>query len=154
MRDVDEGDAGRALNVLQLVLHILAELEIQGTERLIQQQHARAVDQRTGNGDALLLTARQGGHAAMLKALEVDQREHFLHTPLDFRLGQLFQPQTEGDVLIHIEMGKQRIFLEHRVDQALVGGKIVDLLPVEIHRTGIRGFEPADNPERGCLAAP
>jgi hypothetical protein len=55
--DVDEGDADLALDALELDLHLLAQLEVQRAERLVEQQHLRAVDDRPGQRDALALAA-------------------------------------------------------------------------------------------------
>ena len=41
VRHEDEGDADVALDRLELDLHLLAQLEVQGAERLVQQQHPR-----------------------------------------------------------------------------------------------------------------
>ena len=49
------------LQALELQLHLLAELEVQCTQRLVQQQDLRLVDQTAGNGNTLLLAA---GHLA------------------------------------------------------------------------------------------
>ena len=56
---VDEGDAHGALHVLELKLHFLAELEVERTERLVEQQHLRLVDDRPGQRYPLPLTAGQ-----------------------------------------------------------------------------------------------
>ena len=57
MRDVDEGDRDIVLDHLQLELHLLAQLEIERAEWLVQEQNARTVDERAGQGDTLLLAA-------------------------------------------------------------------------------------------------
>ena len=54
---VHEGDPDLTLEGLELELHLLAQLEVQGTERLVQEQHRGPIDERTGQGDALLLPA-------------------------------------------------------------------------------------------------
>ena len=59
MRDVDERDPDLVLDPLQLELHLLAELEVERAERLVEEQHARVVDERAAEGDALLLPARE-----------------------------------------------------------------------------------------------
>jgi hypothetical protein len=53
----DERDADLALQCLQFGLHGLAELQVEGTERFIQEEDRRAVDQRPGEGDPLTLAA-------------------------------------------------------------------------------------------------
>ena len=45
------------LDRLQLDLHLLAELEVERAQRLVEEQHPRPVDQRPGQGDALPLAA-------------------------------------------------------------------------------------------------
>ena len=43
--DVDERDADLALDAHQLELHLLAELEVEGAERFVEQEHGRLVHQ-------------------------------------------------------------------------------------------------------------
>ena len=59
MGDVDERDADLALDAHQLELHLLAELEVERAERLVEQQHRGLVHERPGERDALLLAARE-----------------------------------------------------------------------------------------------
>ena len=42
---------------LELDLHLLAQLQVERAERLVEQQHARAVDDRARERDALALAA-------------------------------------------------------------------------------------------------
>ena len=55
---VDERDPDLPLDALELELHLLAELEIEGAERLVQEQDGRLVDKCAREGDALRLAAR------------------------------------------------------------------------------------------------
>ncbi len=55
--DVDEGDPDLALDPLQLDLQPLAELQVERSERLVEQQHLGQVDQRPRQRHALLLAA-------------------------------------------------------------------------------------------------
>ena len=57
--DVDEGDPDLALDLLQLDLHLPAQLQVEGAERLVEQQHLGPVDERPGERDALALAARE-----------------------------------------------------------------------------------------------
>ena len=57
--DVDEGDPDLALDPDELELHLLAQLEVEGAERLVEQKDGGLVDERTRQRDALLLSARQ-----------------------------------------------------------------------------------------------
>ena len=75
MRDVHERDADLVLDPLELELHLLAELEVERAERLVEEQHARPVDERARQGDALLLAARELARLAPLEARQVDERQ-------------------------------------------------------------------------------
>ena len=55
------------LDALELDLQVLAQLEVQRAERLVEQQHARPVDQRSGERDALALAARELARPAVWK---------------------------------------------------------------------------------------
>ena len=77
VRDQHEGDAGLALQPLQLALHLLAQLEIERRQRLVEQQHARLRRQRARQRDALLLAARQVARAARGEAVEPHHLERF-----------------------------------------------------------------------------
>ena len=57
MGDEKEGNTHVALQVLQFNLHLAAQLAIEGGKRFVQQQDRRAVDQRTGERNTLLLAA-------------------------------------------------------------------------------------------------
>ena len=55
--DVDEGDAGAALQLLELDAHVLAQLGVEIGQRLVEQQDFRLDHQAAGQRDALLLAA-------------------------------------------------------------------------------------------------
>ncbi len=57
--DVDEGDPDLRLDRLQLDLHLLAKLQVQRAQRLVQQQHAGTVHQGARQRHPLPLAARQ-----------------------------------------------------------------------------------------------
>jgi hypothetical protein len=57
MGDVDERGTDPNLERLEFRLHRQAQLEIEGTQRFVQQQDGRLVDQRARDRDALLLPA-------------------------------------------------------------------------------------------------
>ncbi len=58
---VDEGDPDLLLDALELDLHLLAQLEVERTERLVEEQHRGLVDQGARQGDALRLATRDLG---------------------------------------------------------------------------------------------
>jgi hypothetical protein len=162
--DVDEGDADLLLDALEFDLHILAEFQIQRSQGFVQQQDLGAVHQGPGNGHPLLLPAGEGVRTAALKPLETDDFQHF-HDPVpDFgfgnplrpspRGGTPLHPQSESDVLKHVQMGKQGVLLEDGVDLPPVGREIIDPHTVKEDVSRHRCRETANNPQRGGFAAP
>ena len=57
--DIDEGDAGAALQLLQLDAHVLAQLGVEVGQRLVEQQDSRLDHEAARQRDALLLAAGQ-----------------------------------------------------------------------------------------------
>src|SRR5207248_11762650 len=78
VRHVDERHAEVALERLEEHLHLLPELEVERTERLVEQQHARPVDDRPRERDALALAARELRRLPPGVAFEPHRREHLL----------------------------------------------------------------------------
>ena len=69
VRYIYERDAQLLLDALELVLHVLAQPQVERAQRLVEQQHLGAVDQRAGDGHALLLAAGELVRLALLKPL-------------------------------------------------------------------------------------
>ena len=70
---VDERDPDFLLDALELDLHLLAELQVEGAQRLVEQEHRRPVDQRPRERDALRLPARDLGRLAAFEAGQLDE---------------------------------------------------------------------------------
>src|SRR5918993_212096 len=68
VRDVHDGDAEPLVKMLDLELHLLAQLLVERAERFVHQHQRRLVDQGPRDGDPLLLPARQ------LRGLAIAQR--------------------------------------------------------------------------------
>jgi len=83
---VDERDPDTALDVLELTLELLAELEVQGAEGLVQEQHLRVLDQRPGKGYPLLLSSRELPGTTALAADQLHQPQHLCGAPPGFFL--------------------------------------------------------------------
>ena len=75
MRDVDERDLDLVLDPLQLELHLLAQLEVERAEGLVEEEHARPVHERAGERDPLLLAAGELPRLAPLEPGEPDELE-------------------------------------------------------------------------------
>jgi hypothetical protein len=149
--DVDEGEADPALDRLQLDLHLLAELEVESTQRLVQQEDARLVHQGPGQGHPLPLAARQ---LLRLAPFEPHQADHAqgLGRPLTALPGRdPLDHQPVLDVLAHRHVGEQGVVLEHRVDVALVGRQVGDVLALEEDPPGGRKLEAGHQAQAGGL---
>jgi hypothetical protein len=121
MGDEDEGDAELLLQRLQLLLHLLPELQVERAERLVEEQHLRVVHQGAGKRHALALAAGKLRRAAPLIAAELDHGERGLGFRLALFLGNALDHEAVGDVLADRHMREEGVVLEHRVDVALVG---------------------------------
>ena len=162
--DVDKGDAQGLLDALQFILHVLAQLQVQSAQGLVQQQDLGPVYQGPGDGHPLLLSAGELGDPALFKALQVDHLEH-LHDPVvDLLLGQLDllfglrvhlgDAQTEGDILKHVEVGEQGVPLKHSIYRPFVGRNRVNPHAVKKNIPGGGLLKTAYNTKRGGFAAP
>ena len=89
---VDEGDAQLLLHALQLHLHLLAELQVEGAQGLVEEQNLGLVHQGSGDGHPLLLAAGELVDPALAVALQVHQLQHGVHLLLDLILGGLLDP--------------------------------------------------------------
>ena len=106
VRDVDERDADLLLDVLELDLQLPAQAQVQRAERLVEQQRARAVDERAGERDALLLAAgelrracaRASGASSTSSSASATRR-------LTSALATLRALEPEGDVLLDVRCG-------------------------------------------------
>ena len=119
MGDVDERDPDLLLDGLELDLHLLAELEVERAERLVEQQHARPVDERAGERDPLPLAARELAGLAPVVALEPDHAERLGDPRRALGLGDLADHQPVRDVVADGHVREQRVVLEDRVDVAV-----------------------------------
>ncbi len=153
MRNIYKCDPHALLDILQFVLHVLAQTKIERAERLVKKQYLRAVDQCARDSHALLLAAGKGRDLAVFKALETDDFQHFCYTIVNFLFRKLGNTQTERDVVVHVEVREQRVPLEHGVDLPLVGRYIVDALAVEQYIAGCGRKKAADDPEHCGFSA-
>ena len=99
--DVDEREADFGLDALELQLHLSAQFQVQGSQRFIEQQHRRTVDDRAGKSDPLLLTTGElsrlpFGHRRQLDELQgvVDLLLGVLHAPRRFRPNATFSKMS------------------------------------------------------------
>ena len=153
MGDHDAGDADVLDDVHQFDLGLLAQLFVERAERLVEQQELRPLDQAARERHALLLAARELVRLAAGIALELHQTQHGLDARGDLVFRTTVAAQSEGDVVPHREVGKQRVGLEHHVDRPFVGREPGQIAPIEHDPAGTRRLEAGEHAQQGRLAA-
>ncbi len=159
MRHVDGRHAHALEQVTQLDAHLLPQLGIEVRQRLVQQHHGRAADQRAGDRHALLLATRELRGAAVVVVAQAHHVQRLAHLFADLFTRQLLDVQREGHVLAHAHVGPDRIGLEHHRDVAPMGGNVGLLQMVEDHLArdadapGGGRLQAGDAAQRGGLAA-
>ena len=148
------GDPDLALDLLELHLHLPAQPLVQRPEGLVEQQHPGARDERTGQRDALLLSAGELRGPAALQTLELHQREHLPHPVAGLRLRHPAHRETEGHVLRHRHVGEERVVLEHHADASPMRRGAPHVLAVHPDLAPVRGHEAGDGAQQGGLPAP
>src|SRR5262249_47040134 len=151
VRHVHHGDADLAVNALELDLHLLAQVLVQGPEGLVEQKHIRVEDEATGERDTLLLTAGQLARVFVgegPQADEVEDRAHALGLP---RARKPAHAQRESDVALDRHVGEQRVALEDDADVALVRLAARQILAAELDDATGRLLEAGDHHERRRL---
>ncbi len=83
VRDVNEGDSYFVLDPLELDLHLFAKLEVEGAERLVEEQNLWMIDQCSSQRDSLLLATGQRPRPLVLPAGQLNQLEHLADSSLD-----------------------------------------------------------------------
>ena len=138
---------------LQLHLQLLAQLQIQCAERLVEQQHGRPIHERARERHPLLLATGELGGPALRLRREAHSLELLRHAPPRLGPVDLLALEAEGDVLLHVKVREEGVALEHGVGRALERGTARYVLAVEEH-AALAGFlEAGDHAERGRLAA-
>ena len=112
----ERGDAGSPDQRIERIEHIGSRFRIEVAGRLVQQQQARRVGDRTGDGDALLLTAGKLGRvmaAALAKAHVVEQLRRPLRRNL---LRQRADHLRHHHILQRRELGQEMVELVDKAD--------------------------------------
>ena len=108
------------MNVLDLILHLLAQLLVERAQRLVHQHEVGLEHQGAGHGDALLLAAGQLAGAAVAHLRQFHHLQDLGDALFDLGLADVAHLQREGEVLVDRHVREQRIVLEHHADAALV----------------------------------
>ena len=151
MRDHHNGGRDLAHEEVQLVLHDLAHLEVDGPERLVQQKHLRPAGQGAHDSDALLHAAGELDGILPLVPLEVGQLEQLVQPRLLFFPGLPGYPQRVEDVRPNGHPRKERVVLK---DVAAFHARPLDGAPLQSDLPLRAGLEPGQDSQQGRLATP
>ena len=154
VRNVDERRAEIGLQLLQLDLHVLAELQIERAERLVEQQQRRLEDEAPRDRDALLLAARELVDALRLRAGKSDALQHRVDTARDLRARDTAPREAVADVVADRHHREQREVLEHHVDGPPVRRHAAHRGAADPHVTLVGREEPGDDPQQRGLPQP
>lgn len=153
MCHVHERDADLALYSLELDLHRLAQFQVEGSERFVQQQGPRPVHQRPGERDPLLLAAGERPGPPVGEPGQLDELEHLADPPAQLLAADPAAPQPEGYIRGDIQVWEERVALEDEVHIAPIGRDGGDVAAVEQDAPAGRFLESGDHPQGGGLAA-
>jgi hypothetical protein len=154
VRHVHEADPDLALNPLELELHLLAQLQVQSTERLVEKEQRRPVGEGSRERDPLLLPSGQRAREAARQRLHANGREGLAHALLDLAPRHPPALRTEGDVLRHRHVREEGIALEDHVRVPLVGRHVRRIPSVDQDLSLRQPLEAGQHAERRRLAAP
>ena len=153
VRHVDEGRTELVLDSLQLQLHLLAQLHVECSERLVEQERSRPVDERACERDTLLLAAGELARAATLQPFELDDPQHLVDAIFVLSLWNVLHLEPERDVVVDRHVREQGVLLEDHVDRSAVRGQRCAVLALQQDPPFVRHLEPGDHPQGRGLAA-
>ena len=148
-QDALGGNAVAVPQVKNIVAQGLAGQHIQRRERFVHQQHVGIGHQCSRNPDALAHAAGQFARQGATKAGQAHQVEHGIGALFAFGRRHALGFQTEFDILLHCQPGKQRERLEHHRH---AGGRAVDQITAVHGAAGVRRDQPGHDAQQRRLA--
>ena len=114
----------------------------------------RFCDQCPSQRHPLFLTPRKLVRVAGGKSAQLQHLERLFHLAPNLELGHAAADQSESHIVLHGQMWKQRVTLEHGVDGSHVGGQPGEVLALEYHTSPIGQLEARDNPQKCGFPTP
>ena len=152
VRHVDKRDTQLLVHRTKLHLHILAHLQVQRSQWLVQEQYLWLVDDSTRNRYTLLLTARQTVHITVLIVRHTNRLQRLLHLLLNHLLVNLLELQTKSYIVEDIQMREKGILLKHGVHVTHVRRHLRHVLAVQQDITFGGYLKTCDTTQQGRLA--
>src|ERR1044072_6496426 len=139
-----------ARNLEQQALHSPTCLWIESAERLIHQDYARIVHERSGNRDALLHAARKILGITICEISETNLLQDRVRDLAAFRLLHALELQTILDILTHTQPAKRRVSLK---DHRAIAPDVSYEFPVDQYFPFCLRHESGNNYQNRRLAA-
>ena len=152
--DDDEGGAEADLQVHELELRLLAQLLVEGGERLVQEQHLRPFRQRAGERDALALSAGQLLGIAGSEAFELHEPQRLVDARGDLLFREAVLPEAEGDVARDAQVREQGVGLKHHVHGPPIGRHAGQVLAGEQDAALRRNLEAGEDAQQRAFSTP
>ena len=140
-------------HLLDLPAHLLAQLDVEAGERLIEQEAAGIAHDRAADGDALAFAFGQLPRPAIEHIVEMEGRADPAHARGDLGRGHPFGVQRIGQILGYGQRGVERIELKHHGDVAIARRQVIDAPAGDVDVASARVFEAGDHAQRRGLAA-
>ncbi len=154
MRDEDAGDACAALHLLGFFAQTFTQQAIKIGEGFIEHEQARIKGERTSEGDALLLSARElRGTTITLAGREAYPIKHLVGLGESCCFCNALHAQTEGDILQGAEMREQRVVLKHHACVPPLGRIVGHIAIMDNDATRIGRQVATDETQQRALAA-
>ena len=151
--DVDERDAQLRLDGLELQLHLLAQLEVERAEWLVEEQHPGSV-RRCARASATRCRWPPDSWPGLRAPYPSSRTMRSASSTRDpsLVLAHLPDHQAIAHVVRDGHVREQRVVLEHGVDVAVVGRQARHVLAVEQDPAGRGQLEPGDHAQGRGLA--
>ena len=140
------------LQALELELHLGAHLAVEGGERLVEQQQARALDDGAGECHPLALAAAELGRPTLREAGETNRVEDFPHAAIHLGFAHPLRLEAVGDVRLDAHVREEGVRLKHHIHRALVGWHRSEVDAVEQDVARGRRLKAGDRSQQRALA--
>ena len=135
--DQHHRDAFPCPDALQFALQAAARECVQCAKRLVEQQHAGAVNQPSCDRHALRHAPRKLMRIGMLETAQTDQFDVLGDRPPLLRRIKARVAQRHADVLLDIQPGKQPMLLEHDAARETGAGNGLSIEPYRSIEFGV-----------------
>ena len=149
--NVNEGGVDALTQLNQLGTHLVTQLCVQVTQRLVHQHNLGVTNDGTTNGNTLTLTTGQSLGLTAQVLGDVQNLGGFLHLAVDFVLGSMAKLQSKSHVIINSHVGVQRIVLEDHGDITVLGGNIIHQTVADVQLAAGNVFQAGNHTQCGGL---